>query len=55
MAKMLDTVLTHTHTLCNLINKNTNTQYICVFNNNININVWTKMVGTRLIHTTFAH
>ena len=42
MAKMLDTVHTHTH--YNLVNKNINTQYICVFNNDIN-----KTVGAGLV------
>lgn len=39
------------YTACNLINKNTNTQYICVFINNKNINALTKRVGTRLTPT----
>ena len=49
MPEILGTVHTHTHTPCNLINKNT--QFICAFNNNANINVGAKSVRTRLTTT----
>ena len=42
MAEMVDAVHTHTHTHGNLVN--TNTQYICVFNNDTKIIVLAGLV-----------